>query len=70
MGHENVDEQLRQINKTSAKIILLLNDRKLTNKIETYTSTLIKLKSTRRIESSMDFVNKDMIGYLQRNIRI
>ncbi|MGB7401651.1 MAG: hypothetical protein WA916_03690 [Arcobacter sp.] len=70
MGHENVDEQLRQINKTSAKIILLLNDRKLTNKIETYTSTLIKLKSTRRIESSMDFVNKDMIGYLQRNIRL
>lgn len=70
MGNENVDEQLRQINKTSAKIILLLNDRKLTNKIETYTSTLVKLKSTRRIESSMDFVNKDMISYLQRNIRI
>ncbi len=66
----DIDERLREIKKTSAKIILLLNDRKLTNKIETYTNTLIKLKSTKRMESSMDFVNKDMIGYLQRNIRI
>jgi phosphotransacetylase len=70
MGSGNIDEQLREINKTSAKIILLINDRKLTHKIETYIDTLIKLKNRKKIESSVEFVNKDMISYLQRNIRI
>ena len=33
----NIETQLREIKKTSAKIILLINDRKLSDKIENYT---------------------------------
>ncbi len=66
----NIDSQLREINKTSAKIILLLNDRKLTDKLEHYTNALIKIKTSKRSEQGLVYINKEMIGFLQRNLRL
>jgi len=70
IGKENIDGQIREINKTSSKIALLLNDKKITYKIETYINTLIKLKSTKNIEHSIDYVNNEMINYLQKSIKL
>lgn len=67
----NANEQLREIKRTSAKIILLINDRKLTNKIENYINNLNKFTISKRPEhSTLSLINKDMISYLQRNIRV
>jgi len=70
IGKENIDGQIKEINKTSSKIALLLNDKKITYKIETYINTLIKLKSTKNIEHSIDYVNNEMINYLQKSIKL
>ncbi|PUE66087.1 hypothetical protein [Arcobacter caeni] len=67
----NITLQLREIRKTSAKIILLINDRKLSDKIENYTNTLIKFNDNERVEkSALSLVNKDMISFLSRNIKL
>lgn len=66
----NVDEQLREIKRTSAKIILLVNDKRLTEKIENYISHLNKFNISKKPEhSTLSLINRDMISYLQRNIR-
>ena len=67
----NVEEQLREIKRTSAKIILLVNDRKLTEKIESYINHLNKYNISKRQEQgTLVLINKNMIRYLQRNIRL
>ena len=67
----NIDNQLREIKKTSAKIILLINDKKLTDKIENYINNLNKFNISKRPEhSALTLINRDMISYLQRNIRL
>lgn len=67
----NIETQLREIKKTSAKIILLINDRKLSDKIENYTNALIKFSENERIEkNALSLVNKDMISFLSRNIKL
>jgi hypothetical protein len=67
----NVDTQIREIKKTSAKIILLINDKKLSDKMEVYINNLNKYNASKREEQiTLTLINKDMISYLQRNIRI
>lgn len=67
----NIETQLREIKKTSAKIILLVNDRKLNDKIENYINTLIKFNENERIEkNALSLINKDMISFLSRNIKL
>jgi hypothetical protein len=67
----NIETQLREIKKTSAKIILLINDRKLSDKIENYTNALIKFSENERMEkNALSLVNKDMISFLSRNIKL
>jgi hypothetical protein len=71
MEYSNVDGQLREIKKTSAKIILLINDKRLTDKIENYITNLNKFDTSKRAEhSTLILINKDMIAYLQKNIRL
>ena len=52
MEYSNVDGQLREIKKTSAKIILLINDKRLTDKIENYITNLNKFDTSKRAEHS------------------
>ncbi|WP_419765835.1 MAG: hypothetical protein ACNI28_04335 [Arcobacter sp.] len=66
----NIDKQIREINKTSAKIILLVKDKKLTDKLEHYLNSIIKIKASEKSLQGLAFINKDMIVYLQRNIRL
>ncbi|PLY08528.1 MAG: hypothetical protein C0626_11750 [Arcobacter sp.] len=66
----NIDKQIREINKTSAKIILLVKDKKLTDKLEHYINSIIKIKASEKSLQGLAFINKDMIIYLQRNIRL
>jgi hypothetical protein len=67
----NVDTQIREIKKTSAKIILLINDKKLSDKMEIYINNLNKYNASKREEQIvLSLINKDMISYLQRNIRL
>ena len=71
MEYSNVDTQLREIKKTSAKIILLINDKKLTHKIENYINNLNKFDISNRAEhSTLILINKNMIAYLQKNIKL
>lgn len=67
----NIEIQLREIKKTSAKIILLVNDRKVNDKIENYINALIKFNENERIEkNALSLINKDMISFLSRNIKL
>ena len=68
---ENFQTQIREIKRISAKIILLVNDRKLEEKIEDYINRLNRFSQKEKIErNALSLVNKDMISYLQKNIRL
>ncbi|MFX4267623.1 hypothetical protein ACOL29_08190 [Aliarcobacter butzleri] len=68
---ENFKTQIKEINRTCAKIILLVNDRNLENKIEDYLNRLNKFSQNEKIDkNALNLVNKDMISYLQKNIRL
>jgi hypothetical protein len=67
----NMQDQIREIKKTSAKIILLINDKRLANKIENYINNLNKFNLSKKEEQgTLSLINKDMIAYLQKNIRL
>ncbi len=67
----NIQDQIREIKKTSAKIILLINDKRLANKIENYINNLNKFNLSKKEEQgTLSLINKDMIAYLQKNIRL
>ena len=67
----NFQTQIREIKRISAKIILLVNDRKLEEKIEDYINRLNRFSQNEKIErNALSLVNKDMISYLQKNIRL
>ena len=71
MDFSNIQTQTREIKKTSAKIILLINDKKLSNKIEVYINNLNKLNISKREDfSTLSLINKDIISYMQQNIRL
>lgn len=68
---ENFQTQIKEIKRISAKIILLVSDRKLEDKIEDYINRLNKFSQKEKIErNALSLVNKDMILYLQKNIRL
>ncbi|MEV9499421.1 hypothetical protein [Aliarcobacter butzleri] len=68
---ENFQTQIKEIKRTCAKIILLVNDRNLENKIEDYLNRLNKFSQNEKIDkNALTLVNKDMISYLQKNIRL
>ncbi|MEV9477195.1 hypothetical protein [Aliarcobacter butzleri] len=68
---ENFKTQIKEIKRTCAKIILLVNDRNLENKIEDYLNRLNKFSQNEKIDkNALTLVNKDMISYLQKNIRL
>lgn len=67
----NISIQLREIKKHQQKIVLLINDRKLSDKIENYTNVLMKFNENERVEkNALSLVNKDMISFLSRNIKL
>ena len=71
MDFSNIQTQTREIKKTSAKIILLINDKKLSNKIEVYINNLNKLNISKREDfSTLSLINKDIISYMQQNIKL
>ncbi len=68
---ENFKIQLKEIKRISAKIILLVNDRKLEEKVENYINRLNRFSQNEKIErNALSLVNKEMISYLQKNIRL
>lgn len=71
IDNENFKTQLKDIKRISAKIILLVNDRKLEDKIENYLTRLNKFSQNEKIErNALSLVNKDMISFLQKNIHL
>ena len=67
----NIQDQIREIKNTSAKIILLIIDKRLANKIENYINNLNKFNLSKKEEQgTLSLINKDMIAYLQKNIRL
>lgn len=68
---ENFKAQIKEVKRTCAKIILLVNDRNLENKIDDYLNRLNRFSQNEKIDiNALTLVNKDMISYLQKNIRL
>lgn len=66
---ENFQTQIREIKRISAKIILLVNDKKLELKIEEYLTRLNRFSQKDKIDrNTLSLVNKEMISHLQKNI--
>lgn len=62
--------QIKEIKRSCAKIILLVNDRKLEQKIEDYLNRLNKFVQNEKIErNGLSLLNKDMITYLKENLK-
>lgn len=67
---ENFDEKSPQIRKNIAKIILVLNDKKVSYNLEVYLDSLNRLKSTNFQQKPLNDLNHKMISYLKQNIRM
>lgn len=68
---EDFNTQIKEIKRTCAKIILLVNDKKLELKIEEYLNRLNRFLQDEKIErNGLTLLNKDMISFLQKNIRL
>ena len=66
---ENFQTQIREIKRISAKIILLVNDKKLELKKEEYLTRLNRFSQKDKIDrNALSLVNKEMISHLQKNI--
>lgn len=67
----NFHTQIKEIKRSVAKIILLVNDKKLEIKLEDFLNRLNRFSQCDKIErNALSLVNKDMICYLQKNIRL
>lgn len=67
----NFHTQIKEIKRSVAKIILLVNDKKLEIKLEDFLNRLNRFSQSDKIEkNALSLVNKDMISYLQKNIRL
>lgn len=67
----NFHTQIKEIKRSVAKIILLVNDKKLEIKLEDFLNRLNRFSQCDKIErNALSLVNKDMISYLQKNIRL
>lgn len=68
---ENFHLQVKEIKKTTAKVILLVNDKKLEIKLEDFINRLNKFAQSDKIErNALSSVSKDMISFLQKNINL
>lgn len=68
---ENFQIQIKEIKRSISKIILLVNDKKLENKLEDFLNRLNRFSQNDKIErNALSLVSKDMISYLQKNIAI
>jgi len=70
LNQENFDEKIVQIRRNIAKIILVLNDKKLSINLENYLERLNQLKSRNIENKSFYELNQKMITYLKANIKI
>ena len=70
LNQENFDEKIVQIRRNIAKIILVLNDKKLSINLENYLERLNQLKSRNIENKSFYELNQKMITYLKTNIKI
>ena len=70
LNQENFDEKIVQIRRNIAKIILVLNDKKLSTNLEKYLERLNQLKSRNIENKSFYELNQKMITYLKTNIKI
>lgn len=70
LNQENFDEKIVQIRRNIAKIILVLNDKKLSINLENYLERLNQLKSRNIEDKSFYELNQKMITYLKANIKI
>ena len=70
LNQENFDEKIVQIRRNIAKIILVLNDKKLSIDLENYLERLNQLKSRNIENKSFYELNQKMITYLKTNIKI
>lgn len=71
LDSEDFNIQIKEIKRSCAKIILLVNDKKLELKIEDYLNRLNRFVQNDRVErNGLSLLNKDMISYLKMNIRL
>ncbi len=71
LDSEDFSSQIKEIKRSCARVILLVNDKKLELKIEDYLTRLNKLAQNSKIDkNNLSLLNKDMISYLQKNIRL
>lgn len=71
LDSEDFNTQIKEIKRSCAKIILLVNDKKLELKIEDYLNRLNRFVQNDRVErNGLSLLNKDMISYLKMNIRV
>jgi len=70
LNQENFDEKIVQIRRNIAKIILVLNDKKLSINLENYLERLNQLKSRNIEDKSFYELNQKMITHLKTNIKI
>lgn len=71
LDSEDFNTQIKEIKRSCAKIILLVNDKKLELKIEDYLNRLNRFVQNDRVErNGLSLLNKDIISYLKMNIRL
>ena len=71
LENENFHLQVKEIKRTTAKIIMLVNDKKLEIKFEDFINRLNKFAQNDKIErNALSLVSKDMISFLQKNINL
>ena len=71
LDSENFHMQIKEIKRSVSKIILLVSDKKLENKLEDFLNRLNRFSQNEKIErNALSLVNKDMISYLQKNINL
>ena len=71
LDNENFHSQIKEIKRSSARIILLVNDKKLEIKLEDFLNRLNRFSQNDKIErNALSLLNRDMISYLQKNINL
>ena len=71
LDNENFHSQIIEIKRSSARIILLVNDKKLEIKLEDFLNRLNRFSQNDKIErNALSLLNRDMISYLQKNINL
>ena len=71
LDNENFHSQIKENKRSSARIILLVNDKKIEIKLEDFLNRLNRFSQNDKIErNALSLLNRDMISYLQKNINL